>query len=110
MAGLERLILLVALAALIGAGVESEMRGHVPPSDAAKTSEYDQGMAKRTLRCGYISDPPVLVKDLNSGELSGFFVDLMAEIGQTLNLKIVWAKEVGWANKLEGLLMRKSRG
>lgn len=103
MAGSVRLILLVALAALIGAGAGSLMRDHAPPSVVAKASVYDRVMAKRTLRCGYIAYPPVLVKDPNTGELSGFIVDLMAEIGQRLNLKIEWAEEVGWANNVEGL-------
>ncbi len=55
------------------------------------------------LRCGYATSPPVLVKDANTGKLSGSDYDIVEAIGKKLNLKVEWAEEVGWGNFIEGL-------
>ena len=55
------------------------------------------------LRCGYATSPPVLVKDPNTGKLSGSDYDIVEAIGQKLNIKIEWTEEVGWGNFIEGL-------
>ena len=56
-----------------------------------------------TLRCGYATSPPVLVKDPNTGKLSGSDVEIIEAIGKKLDVKIEWAEEVGWGNFIEGL-------
>lgn len=99
-----RVIFVVVLAAAVGAFAGGTWRGHDSAAAVAKPSAYNRVMAKRALRCGYIAYPPILVREPNTGQMSGFMVDLMAEIGQRLNLKIDWAEEVGWANNVEGLL------
>lgn len=55
------------------------------------------------LRCGYATSPPVLVKDPNTGQLSGSDYEIVQKIGQKLNLKVEWTEEVGWGNFIEGL-------
>lgn len=97
-------LLLVVLAAGVGVYASGMWRGHSGETSAVKPSIYERVMAKRTLRCGYIVYPPILVKDPNSGQMSGFIYDLMQEIGHRLELKIDWVEEVGWANNVQGLL------
>lgn len=55
------------------------------------------------LRCGYATSPPVLVKDPNTGKLSGSDVEIVDAIGAKLGLKVEWTEEVGWGNFIEGL-------
>ena len=44
-----------------------------------------------------------MVKDPNSGALSGPDYDIMNEIGKVLNLKVDWAEETGWGVAEQGL-------
>lgn len=96
--------LLLVVAVGVGAYAGGAWREPSGAATVAKTSIYERVMTKRTLRCGYIAYPPILIKDPNSGQMSGFVFDLMTEIGQRLDLKIEWAEEVGWANNVQGLL------
>jgi ABC-type amino acid transport substrate-binding protein len=60
-----------------------------------KASVFDRVMKTRTIRCGYGIWPPFIVKDPNTGKLSGIFYDYMEALGQALSLKIDWAEESG---------------
>lgn len=55
------------------------------------------------LRCAYALWPPAMMKDPNTGKLSGINYDVMEEIGKELDLKIEWVEEVGFGNYIEGL-------
>lgn len=55
------------------------------------------------LRCGYATSPPVLVKDANTGKISGSDYQIVEAIGKKLGLKVEWTEEVGWGNFIEGL-------
>lgn len=59
------------------------------------------------LRCGYALSPPYMVKDPQSGELSGYDYDIWTEIAKELDLKIVWSAQVGLGNVVEGLKSNK---
>lgn len=67
-----------------------------------KESAFDRVMRTGTIRCGYYLWPPVLVRDPNSGKMSGIGVDIFEEIGRLLSLKIEWAEEVGNDTMFEG--------
>jgi ABC-type amino acid transport substrate-binding protein len=67
-------------------------------SQPVKESAYDRVMRTQTLRCGYVVWSPSLIKDPNSGKLSGIFYDYTEALGQALHLKIEWAEEVGWGD------------
>ncbi len=72
----------------------------------AATSQPDlltSVMAKGEIRVGYVVYPPQLIKDPNTGKLSGIFYDALETAGKNLDLKIVWAEEVGWGTMIEGL-------
>lgn len=76
---------------------------HAPASVAATSasnpskntgSVYDRVIASKTIRCGYVSWPPYLSKDANTGKVSGFFADYMEEFGRAFDLKVQWTEEV----------------
>lgn len=68
-----------------------------------KESAYDRVMRTKTIRCGYALWPPFSNKDPNTGEMSGFNIDIFNEIGKELGLEIKWVEEVGFGNYIEGL-------
>ncbi|MBE2191813.1 MAG: amino acid ABC transporter substrate-binding protein [Alphaproteobacteria bacterium] len=70
---------------------------------AENESVYDRVVKSGVIRCGYGISPPVMVKDPNSGVMSGLDVEIWNEIGKELGLKIEWAEEAGWGNFIEGL-------
>lgn len=69
----------------------------------SQETAYERVVRTGILRCGYAQSPPVLIKDINTGELKGLNVDLMNELGKELGLKIEWAEETGWGTFIEGL-------
>lgn len=64
---------------------------------------YDRVVSSGTIHCGYAISPPVMVKDPNTGKMSGLDVEIWTEIGKELGLKIEWTEEAGWGNFIEGL-------
>jgi polar amino acid transport system substrate-binding protein len=69
----------------------------------AHESAYERVMRTGILRCGYGISPPTLVRDVNSGEISGLDHDIWQVIGKELGIKIEWSEEAGWGNFIEGL-------
>ena len=65
---------------------------------AVKESVYDRVMRTGTIRCGYADWNPLLIKDPNTGKLSGIAYDYVEAMGKALNLKVEWAEEVGWGD------------
>jgi len=70
------------------------------PAQTTSTKETRLEQIKRTgvLRCGYIIWPPVMMKDANTGKMSGLSFDLFEEIGKELSVKVEWTTEVAPAN------------
>jgi len=60
-------------------------------------------MTNDTLRIGYIVYSPSLVKDLVTGQFSGFSYEIVEAIAKKVGLKTEWVEEVGWGTALEGL-------
>ncbi len=65
---------------------------------AVKETTYDRVMRTQTIRCGYALWAPLMIKDPNTGVLSGSIHDYMEALGHALNLKIEWAEETGWGD------------
>lgn len=63
-----------------------------------KESTYDRVMRTQTIRCGYAAWAPLLIKDPNTGQMSGISHDYVEAMGAALKLKIDWAEEVGWGD------------
>jgi polar amino acid transport system substrate-binding protein len=103
--------LIVALIVSVGAHVYfSSSRLQAPvevvsvvQEETATQGVYDRVIASGTIRCGYTSWPPFVVKNPNSGAISGLFVDYLDALGKKLNLKIEWTMEMGWGDLIEGL-------
>ncbi len=100
-------ILLVLLLSIAAAAGTVQFMGGAQNGGAvtasAKETAFDRVMRTNTLRCGYVLYEPFVRKDPNTGAFSGVVVDMMDEMGKSLNLKIDWAEEVGWATTVEGL-------
>ncbi len=64
-------------------------------SVSATESVYDRVIRTSTIRCGYITGAPYLMKDPKTGNISGIWYEYVEELGRQLGLKINWAEEVG---------------
>ncbi|MDX9689561.1 MAG: transporter substrate-binding domain-containing protein [Proteobacteria bacterium] len=93
------LALLLSLVAVIAALYVSTTAHE---QDVQKISAYDRIMKTRTVRCAYQTWPPFIIKDPNTGKISGVVADIFETMGKDLGLKIDWAEEVGSANMFEG--------
>ncbi|MFA7276929.1 MAG: transporter substrate-binding domain-containing protein [Pseudobdellovibrionaceae bacterium] len=69
----------------------------------AKEGAYERVVSSGVVRCAYGISPPVMVKDPNTGMMSGLDYEIWQEIGKELGLKIEWTEEAGWGNFIEGL-------
>jgi len=69
-----------------------------------KESTYERVLRTGEIRCAYAVYEPPLIKDPNTGQLSGIFYDVMEEVGKRLNLKINWVEEVGYGTIAEGFV------
>lgn len=55
------------------------------------------------IRVAYVTAPPAVRKDANSGALSGIFVDALSLAARNLGVEAQWTEEVGWGTMIEGL-------
>src|SRR6516162_8652390 len=90
-------VMISALALLASCGSSGIVQG------VKRESLYDRVMHSGTIRCSYLACAPYCIKDPNSGELSGIFVEAMETVGRKLGLKVVWTGEVGYESLFEGL-------
>jgi len=72
------------------------------PTQPRKETTYERVIRTGEIRCAYAVYEPPLIKDLNTGKLSGIFYDVMEEVGRRLNLKINWVEEVGYGTIAAG--------
>jgi ABC-type amino acid transport substrate-binding protein len=61
----------------------------------------------KTLRCAYLVYPPETIKDVNSGKLSGWIVELTEAMAAELGWKVEWTAEVGFADMFAGFATKK---
>lgn len=88
-----------AVAAFLAGLASSWMFGGHDSKGTSKTAQettYNRVMRTQTIRCGYAVWTPFLVKDHNTGKLSGLFYDYTQALGDILKLKIEWTEEVSW--------------
>jgi polar amino acid transport system substrate-binding protein len=62
----------------------------------ADDADFQRVMASGVLRVGYVAYPPYVIKDPNTGALSGIFYDLTNEVATQLGLKVVWVEGAGY--------------
>lgn len=95
------LIVLIALISFV------MVRANMPKESLSGAGSRDdlksQIMKRGVIRVGYVIYPPSLIKDPNTGKLSGIFYDALNAAGTNLGLKVEWVEEVGWGSMIEGL-------
>lgn len=69
---------------------------------AEKETAFDRVTKTNTLRCSYVVLPPELMRDPNSGQISGISYDIVMEAAKRLGLKVEWTEEVTFATMTEG--------
>lgn len=91
------LIVLILLVSFVGTRLFS------PKSTSQSNDLAQKILASKEIRVGYIVYPPGLIKDPNSGQLSGIFYDALNEAGKKLGVKVTWAGETTWGTMLEDI-------
>jgi ABC-type amino acid transport substrate-binding protein len=104
---MKRHIFTILLSAAVASGIvlyaTRTAENGTAPHVIVKESADDRVKRTGTLRIGYVLYPPFVVRDLNTGKLSGIYVELIDEIAKQLSLKPDWAEEVSFAASFEGL-------
>ena len=60
----------------------------------AKETTYERVLRTKTLRCGYYIWPTFLEKNLQTGKMQGFFVDLVEQMATSYGWQVEWAAEI----------------
>lgn len=66
-------------------------------------SVLDKVLSAGTLRAGYMVYPPYIIKDPETGELSGIFYDITNALGAQLDVRVEWIEEPGAATIFSSL-------
>jgi len=98
---LKALSMLVLIVAVSLATVQLSKNGKT--ESVAKDTTYEQTISRGVIKAGYVVYAPGSIKDPNTGELSGVFVDTLEEAAKNMGMKVEWTEEVGWATMIEGL-------
>ena len=72
-------------------------------ASASPESVYDRVMRTGVIRVGYLSSPPGVIRDANTGKMSGIAVDALNQAAQNLSLKVQYVEETTWGTMIEGL-------
>jgi len=72
-------------------------------ASAASQNTLVKAISSGVIRCGYVVYPPGLIKDPNTGKISGIFPEVLEKAAANLGLKVEWTEEVGWGTMVEGL-------
>ena len=105
-------LITAAIAALVAFGIgylpkstnEHKIVSEKITSQPEKTeSAYARVMRTQTLRCGYTLYAPMLSKDPNTGEMSGIAADVINAVAKSLDLKVEWTAEFGFATAVSDM-------
>lgn len=86
--------LLVAVAVLITLVIQNLIFPQGKTAVNRTETAYQRVMRTGVLRCAYGLWQPAMMRDPNTGQLSGIFYDLMQEVGKSLGLKVEYVLEV----------------
>jgi ABC-type amino acid transport substrate-binding protein len=89
-------ILLVVLAVLIALGIQNFILTQPKLTAGKGETAYERVIRTGVLRCAYGLWEPAVMRDPNSGQISGIVYDIMQEIGKSLDLKVEYTLEVPW--------------
>ncbi len=93
----------LALVFLLGFWIHSVIAKGGDEKASAQETTYERVMRTGVIRCGYGVWPPIIIKDPNTGALSGIYHDYVEALGRAMNLKIEWTKEVDLATYIQDL-------
>lgn len=101
---LSQIILTVFIAGLIGF-VSAQ---YFTPSNSGevtiqKESVYERVINSGKIRCGYFTWPPFLVKDPNTGVVSGLSAEYVEKLGDIIGVDIEWSAEIGVGDYIAAL-------
>lgn len=65
---------------------------------ASQDSVYSKVMKSGVITACYLEYPPALIKDPNTGKLSGIFYDTLNKVASNMGLKVDWTVQVGWGD------------
>jgi ABC-type amino acid transport substrate-binding protein len=99
----SRVVLVVVLSFLVALITSSLVVSHRSNGPSGHETAYDRVMRTGILRCGYTPYSVGLIKDPNTGKMSGIYYDTVTRLAENLNLKVDWVEEVGWSGQIEGL-------
>ena len=100
----QSFVIIAALVALgLGTFVQMGCNQTQSPVQEQQESLYEKVLRTGKIRCSYAAYPPYCIKDPNTGNMSGIFVEVLEKIGKKLELDIEWVEEVGWGTISEGL-------
>lgn len=95
-------VILSVVASLITVKVSGSSSGASQGS-----SVYNKVISSGVIRACYVEYPPALIKDPNTGKLSGIFYDALNKAASNMSLKVDWNVEVGWADLVPSLNANK---
>lgn len=75
----------------------------LPAHASEKETAFDRIMRTGTIRCIYYIAPPLIIKDQNTGAMSGAFVEYVEAVGKALDLKIEWVADINLGTYLQDL-------
>lgn len=76
----------------------------VTAAATAQESIYGQILKTGKIRCAYFVAPPGIIKDPNTGKLSGFAYEITNAAAEKLGLNVDWSQEVDFGTMTQGLL------
>ncbi|MDP3981002.1 MAG: transporter substrate-binding domain-containing protein [Chlamydiota bacterium] len=94
--------IIALVVSLVGVKLFSNTNGTKDDTVSSK-STLATVLDRKEIRVGYVVYPPDMIKDPNTGELSGIFHDALEKAASNLGLKVNWVEEVGWGTMIEGL-------
>lgn len=62
-----------------------------------KETAYERVLRTGVLKCSYGLWDPGVMRDPNTGKLSGIMYDFMQEVGKSLNIKVEYIHEIDWS-------------
>src|SRR5690348_7992432 len=62
----------------------------------ARARELDDVLKSKEIRLGYVNYPPLMIRDPNSGKLSGVFVEALNSMFGSIKIKPIWVEQT-WA-------------
>lgn len=69
----------------------------------AQDAAWNRILKTNVIRCGYQPWPPYVIKDPNSGAISGVMPELTESIAKEAGFSVEWTEEAGNSSSLEGL-------